>query len=150
MVHTINTIMTVMSGIFKVLFLFLAVAAADGICPGYNFAIRKQSIKAGNYLQFSVVNDACQAINEVPICTTNPCDCPNFGCSPAPAHIDHIFVGGLYYACRTDPNQGNCPFMKNNDDIIESCVSFLLFCFLYWAFCECLFTSSSIFVLTHA
>jgi hypothetical protein len=70
-----------------------------------------------------VYDDSCNAVDGL---TTdeNPCTQGIFSCSPPPI----LFTGykntftGLQYACRTDPNSGNC-----GSDVISVCVRIPLY-----------------------
>jgi hypothetical protein len=70
-----------------------------------------------------VYDDSCNAVDSLTT-TENSCTEGMFTCSPAPIHFTgyrNSFTG-LQYACRTDPNSGNC-----GNDMISVCVRILLY-----------------------
>ncbi|KAF9557429.1 hypothetical protein CPC08DRAFT_819886, partial [Agrocybe pediades] len=94
------------------------VNVAVAVCPGFNFAIGHQQDLGQGVSRWTVYNDACQSVDGLTT-NQNPCTQGIFGCSPPPIIFNRYVnsFSGLIYACRTDPNAGQC----GNDAISVCC-----------------------------
>jgi hypothetical protein len=100
----------------------IQLGSAQSVCPGYNFAFLAQDMEGieGSKLYF-VLNSTCGVVvNQV---CDNPCNCGDelFTCG-TDSSVDGVYVHGMYYICRSDPNSGVCESGYTEGYAPESCV----------------------------
>ncbi|KAF2096501.1 hypothetical protein NA57DRAFT_58412 [Rhizodiscina lignyota] len=98
-------------------FLPLAAGFAAAICPGFNYAIGNVVPEGNGVNRWNVYDDSCNVVDGLTT-NRNPCEQGTFGCSPPPVLFNQYTNSftGLIYACRPDPNSGNC-----GSDVISVC-----------------------------
>ncbi|KAF8073904.1 hypothetical protein FPV67DRAFT_1778485 [Lyophyllum atratum] len=87
----------------------LAAIGVQAICPGFNYGIGNVRSLGGGINRWDVFDDSCIVVDGLKR-NQNPCTEGIFGFSPPPIIFNEYMNSftGRRYACRTDPNSGNC------------------------------------------
>ncbi|KAF9256641.1 hypothetical protein L218DRAFT_881271 [Marasmius fiardii PR-910] len=95
----------------------VSIGQVMAICPGFNFGIGNLQDLGGGVNRWTVYDDNCIVVDGL-VTSLNPCTQGIFGCSPPPLLFNEYTSTwtGLRYACRPDPNSGNC-----RGDVISVC-----------------------------
>ncbi|KAF8422213.1 hypothetical protein EV426DRAFT_575261 [Tirmania nivea] len=92
---------------------------AHAVCAGYNYAFYDGG-PTGTYL-ITDCTPQCNIVRVDRLGTGNVCTEGNYRCSPPPIRVTDVRVNGLWYACRDDPNKGQCNGRPGAEAIPTSC-----------------------------